>query len=105
MIRFDDVTKRFPDGTTAVANLDLDIPDGQITVLVGTSGCGKTTTLRMINRMVEPVRADAGGTAVDGLARRHLPYRLPGAGGAPGRGVGDVDLDPATGHAPYVQGG
>ncbi len=54
MIRFDAVTKTFPDGTTAVGGLSLEAPSGQITVLVGPSGCGKTTSLRMINRMIEP---------------------------------------------------
>ena len=54
MIRFDNVTKRFADGTNAVDDLSMEMPTGEITVLVGSSGCGKTTTLRMINRMVEP---------------------------------------------------
>ena len=53
MIRFDSVTKRFPDGTVAVDDLSIEAPSGQITVLVGPSGCGKTTSLRMINRMIE----------------------------------------------------
>ncbi|MGW7262078.1 ABC transporter ATP-binding protein [Streptomyces sp. NPDC054842] len=54
MIQFDTVHKRFPNGTTAVHDLSLEMPEGGVTVLVGSSGCGKTTTLRMINRMVEP---------------------------------------------------
>ena len=54
MIRFDSVSKHYPDGTVAVDSLDLQAPSGQITVLVGPSGCGKTTSLRMINRMIEP---------------------------------------------------
>ena len=54
MIRFDAVTKTFPDGTTAVGGLSLEAPSGQITVLVGPSGCGKTTSLRMVNRMIDP---------------------------------------------------
>ncbi|HET9102924.1 MAG TPA: ATP-binding cassette domain-containing protein [Solirubrobacteraceae bacterium] len=54
MIRFEAVTKAYPDGTVAVDSVDLEAPSGQITVLVGPSGCGKTTSLRMINRMVEP---------------------------------------------------
>jgi osmoprotectant transport system ATP-binding protein len=54
MIRFDDVSKQYAGGTTAVDHLDLEAPTGQITVLVGPSGCGKTTTLRMVNRMIEP---------------------------------------------------
>jgi osmoprotectant transport system ATP-binding protein len=54
LITFEGVTKRYPDGTVAVDNLDLDVPDGRTMVLVGPSGCGKTTTLRMINRLVDP---------------------------------------------------
>ncbi|SCF87464.1 osmoprotectant transport system ATP-binding protein [Streptomyces sp. Ncost-T10-10d] len=54
MIKFDAVNKRFPNGTTAVRDLSLTVPEGGIAVLVGSSGCGRTTTPRMINRMVEP---------------------------------------------------
>ena len=46
-ITFDQITKRYPDGTLAVDELDLDIADGEFLVLVGPSGCGKTTALRM----------------------------------------------------------
>ncbi|GAA3800556.1 ABC transporter ATP-binding protein [Sphaerisporangium flaviroseum] len=63
MIRFDAVSKVYPDGTTAVDTLDMVIPEGRITVLVGSSGCGKTTTLRMINRMIE---ASSGTVTVGG---------------------------------------
>ncbi|MBL8926299.1 MAG: ATP-binding cassette domain-containing protein [Pseudonocardia sp.] len=54
MIEFRGVTKRFPDGTVAVDNLELQVRDGGITVFVGPSGCGKTTSLRMVNRMIDP---------------------------------------------------
>ncbi|WP_035839513.1 ABC transporter ATP-binding protein [Kitasatospora azatica] len=54
MIRFESVTKKYPDGTVAVDGLDLVASSGEITVFVGPSGCGKTTSLRMINRMIEP---------------------------------------------------
>jgi len=54
MIRLDGVAKRFPDGTVAVADLDLEVSPGEIVCLVGPSGCGKTTTLKMVNRLVEP---------------------------------------------------
>jgi osmoprotectant transport system ATP-binding protein len=63
MIEFEDVTKRYPDGTVAVDNLSLRIPSGQITVFVGPSGCGKTTSLRMINRTIERT---SGTISIDG---------------------------------------
>ncbi len=46
-VTYSAVDKTYPDGTHAVHQLNLDIPDGQLTVLVGPSGCGKTTALRM----------------------------------------------------------
>ena len=53
MIELDRVTKRFG-GVLAVDDLSLTVEEGEIVVLLGSSGCGKTTTLRMINRLVEP---------------------------------------------------
>jgi multiple sugar transport system ATP-binding protein len=47
-IVLNDVTKRYPDGTEAVKDLNLDIGDGEFMILVGPSGCGKSTALRMI---------------------------------------------------------
>ncbi|MBF9068451.1 ABC transporter ATP-binding protein [Streptacidiphilus fuscans] len=70
MIEIDAVSKRYPDGTTAVDRLTLEIPDRSITVLVGPSGCGKTTTLRMINRMIEPTD---GRILLDGQDIRERP--------------------------------
>ena len=58
MIEFKSVTKEFPDGTRAVEDFSLVIPSHKTTVFVGSSGCGKTTLLRMINRMVEPTGGD-----------------------------------------------
>ncbi len=54
MIVFDSVTKTFDNGHTAVRNLSLEVEDGESVVLLGTSGCGKTTTLKMVNRLIEP---------------------------------------------------
>ena len=47
-VDFEQVSKVYPDGTTAVSHFDLNVPDGQFMVLVGPSGCGKTTALRML---------------------------------------------------------
>ncbi|RWR15705.1 ATP-binding cassette domain-containing protein, partial [Microbacterium enclense] len=63
MIEFSTVSKVFPDGTRAVDDFSLVIPSRKTTVFVGSSGCGKTTLLRMINRMVEP---SAGTISIDG---------------------------------------
>jgi multiple sugar transport system ATP-binding protein len=47
-IEFRDVTKRYGDGYEAVKHLSLDVPDGELMILVGPSGCGKSTALRMV---------------------------------------------------------
>jgi multiple sugar transport system ATP-binding protein len=47
-IALDDVSKVYPDGTSAVRGFDLGIDDGEFMVFVGPSGCGKTTALRMV---------------------------------------------------------
>lgn len=52
MIRFENVTKQFDDGTTAVKSLNLTVHEGEFFVLIGPSGSGKTTTLKMINRLI-----------------------------------------------------
>src|SRR5690242_10602650 len=52
-ITFDNVTKTYGDGHRAVADLDLDVRDGEFVVFVGPSGCGKTTALRMIAGLEE----------------------------------------------------
>ena len=54
MIKLEKVTKIYPNSDAKVVDeLDLHIQKGEICVLVGASGCGKTTTMRMINRMIE----------------------------------------------------
>jgi len=54
------VSKRFADGTEALAGVDLEVRRGETVALVGESGSGKTTLLRTFNRMVEP----SGGTVL-----------------------------------------
>ncbi|MEU9736727.1 betaine/proline/choline family ABC transporter ATP-binding protein [Streptomyces sp. NPDC048002] len=63
MIRFEQVAKRYPDGTTAVDGLSFEVAEGELVTLVGPSGCGKTTTMMMVNRLIEPT---AGRILVDG---------------------------------------
>jgi osmoprotectant transport system ATP-binding protein len=95
LITFEGVTKRYPDGTTAVDALDLEVPDGKTVVLVGPSGCGKTTSLRMINRLVEPTE---GRILLDGKnvleanpahLRRGIGYVIQQTGLFPHRTVED----------------
>ncbi|MDI3419236.1 ABC transporter ATP-binding protein [Streptomyces luteolus] len=63
MIRFEHVTKRYPDGTVAVDDLSFEVGEGELVTLVGPSGCGKTTTMMMVNRLIEPT---SGRIHVDG---------------------------------------
>lgn len=62
-ITFDNVTKRFGD-TEAVSAVSFEIPSRTTTVLLGSSGCGKTTLMRMVNRMVDPT---SGRVLIDDL--------------------------------------
>ncbi|MCX4666743.1 ABC transporter ATP-binding protein [Streptomyces sp. NBC_01381] len=95
MIQFDTVHKRFPNGTTAVHDLTLEMPEGGVTVLVGSSGCGKTTTLRMINRMVDPTSGTIKVNGKDVLRqdaaelRRSIGYVIQQSGLFPHRTVLD----------------
>jgi|SRR5579875_279147 len=95
MIRFERVSKLYGKGTYAVRDLDLEVGTGELSVLVGPSGAGKTTVLRMVNRMVEPtsglVRVD--GADVAGLdkveLRRRTGYVIQQAGLFPHLSVAD----------------
>jgi len=95
VIEYQGVTKRYPNGTTAVDNLDLTVGDKGITVFVGPSGCGKTTSLRMINRMVEPTSGTIllnGQDVMSGppsTLRRGIGYVIQHAGLFPHRSVLD----------------
>ncbi len=64
MIRLSNISKRFGDAAPfAVNDVSLSVTEGETVVLLGSSGCGKTTTLKMINRLEEPT---SGEIEVDG---------------------------------------
>ncbi|QEV16741.1 ABC transporter ATP-binding protein [Streptomyces alboniger] len=78
MIRFEQVTKRYPDGTTAVDDLSFEVAEGELVTLVGPSGCGKTTTMMMVNRLIEPTsgRIFVNGEDIAGVDPVHLRRRI-----------------------------
>jgi osmoprotectant transport system ATP-binding protein len=63
VIAFEGVSKTYAGGVEAVHELSMEVAEGETVVLLGTSGCGKTTTLRMVNRLIEPTsgRIRVGG--------------------------------------------
>lgn len=66
MIRLEKLTKTFatPNGNIMAAdNIDMHVKKGEICVLLGASGCGKTTTLKMVNRLIKP---SSGKIFIDG---------------------------------------
>lgn len=69
MIRVDKLSKNF-EGIKAVNGISFEVPEGQTMVLLGTSGCGKTTTLKMINRLIEPT---SGSIFINGKDIYSLP--------------------------------
>ncbi|MEU2767107.1 betaine/proline/choline family ABC transporter ATP-binding protein [Streptomyces diastaticus] len=95
MIRFEEVSKRYPDGTVAVDGLSFEVERGELVTLVGPSGCGKTTTMMMVNRLTEPT---SGRVLVDGedvmaldpvRLRRRIGYVIQQVGLFPHRTVLD----------------
>ena len=73
-IQFQDVTKRYPDGFEAVKHLNLDVPDGDLMILVGPSGCGNSTALRMVEDISEG-ELKIGGQVVNERAPRTATSR------------------------------
>jgi osmoprotectant transport system ATP-binding protein len=85
-ITLENVGKVYPDGTVAVGDISLDVPAGELVVLIGPSGSGKSTVLRMINRLIEPSK---GRILIDGkdvttqdpvVLRRQIGYVIQNVG-------------------------
>ncbi|MDQ3769302.1 MAG: ATP-binding cassette domain-containing protein [Actinomycetota bacterium] len=91
-----DLVKRYP-GTDepAVDKLSLEVPAGEVCVLVGPSGCGKTTVMRMVNRMIDITEGDIlldGRSVTDrspAQLRREIGYVIQQIGLFPHRTIGD----------------
>jgi len=95
-VEFRSATKRYSGASVpAVDALSVEVPAGDICVLVGPSGCGKTTALRMVNRMVEITEGDIviGGRSVRERSpaelRREIGYVIQQIGLFPHRTVAD----------------
>ena len=95
-VSYRDVTKRYAgQSEPAIRHLSLDVPAGEICVLVGPSGCGKTTAMRMANRTVEITEGDIliGETSVrdrdPAELRREMGYVIQQIGLFPHRTVAD----------------
>src|SRR5215210_3217740 len=95
-LEFQHATKRYPGSEKpAVDGLSLEVPAGEICVLVGPSGCGKTTAMRMVNRMIEISDGDilVGGNSVrdrpPARLRREIGYVIQQIGLFPHKTIGD----------------
>jgi len=95
-VRYEGATKRYGDSAKpAVDHLTLEVPAGEICVLVGPSGCGKTTAMRMVNRTVEPSEGDVliGGESVrdrdPARLRREIGYVIQQIGLFPHRTIAE----------------
>ena len=81
MLRVENLTKIYDDGTVALKNVSFEVPDREFMIIIGLSGSGKSTLLRCINRLIEPTEGkifwnDTDITAVEGEelreVRRHI---------------------------------
>ncbi|MEC0372964.1 phosphonate ABC transporter ATP-binding protein [Paenibacillus chibensis] len=68
MIEFDNVSKVYPNGTVGLRNINLTIKEGELVVIVGLSGAGKSTFLRSINRLTD---ISSGEIRVNGKSVTH----------------------------------
>ncbi len=76
MIRFEDVSKTYATGVEAVKNANLEIEKGDFAFIVGSSGCGKSTMIKMILKEIEPNsgRIYINGTDITRLPKNRIPH-------------------------------
>jgi phosphonate transport system ATP-binding protein len=58
VLRIENLTKVYDDGTRALTNVSFDVPEGEFVAVIGLSGSGKSTLLRCINRLIEPTEGN-----------------------------------------------
>ena len=81
MLRVENLTKIYPDGTEALRNVSFKVEDGEFLTIIGLSGSGKSTLLRCINRLIDPTEGrvlwdDIDVTAAKGKELRHIRRQI-----------------------------
>jgi len=81
LLRVENLTKIYPDGTEALRNVSFKVEDGEFLTVIGLSGSGKSTLLRCINRLIDPTEGrvlwdDIDITAAKGKELRHIRRQI-----------------------------
>ncbi len=81
MLRIENLTKVYPNGTQALKNVSFEVADGEFLAVIGLSGSGKSTLLRCINRLIEPTSGkiywnDVDVTAAQGAEIRKIRRQI-----------------------------